>query len=42
MKRTLYPNLGMVRRDVDMLSSLKLSVDTRADLLQLEAMNVDI
>ena len=42
MKRTLYPNLGIVRRDVDALSSLKLSVDTRADLLQLEAMDVDI
>ena len=42
MKRTLYPNLGIVRRDVDALSSLKLSVDTRADLLQLEAIDVDI
>ena len=42
MKRTLYPDLGLVRRDVDAVSSLKLSVDTRADLLALERLHVDI
>ena len=39
MKRTLYPDLGMVRRKVDHLSSLKLSVDTRSDLLALERLD---
>jgi len=42
MKRTLYPDLGIVRRKVDHLSSLKLSVDTRSDLLALETLDVDI
>ena len=39
MKRTLYPDLGMVRREFDELSALKLSVDTRSDLLALETLD---
>lgn len=42
MKRTVYPDLGIVRRKVDDLSRLKLSVDTRADLSNLEALHVNI
>ena len=42
MKRTVYPDVGIVRRKIDALSSLKLSVDTRSDLSELESINVDI
>lgn len=42
MKRTLYPNVGLVRREQDKVSPLKLSVDTRADLLALENLHVEL
>ena len=42
MKRTLYPDLGLVCREHDKISPLKLSVDTRADLLALENMHVEL
>lgn len=42
MKRTVHPDVGIVRRKIDALSSLKLSVDTRSDLSELESINVDI
>jgi len=41
MKRTVYPDVGIVRRKIDALSSLKMSVDTPSDLFALEALNVD-
>ena len=41
MKRTLHPDVGIVRRKIDALSSLKISVDTLDDLLALEAINAD-
>ena len=42
MKRTLYPDLGLVRREQDKVTPLKLSVDTRADLLALENLHVEL
>jgi len=41
MKRTVYPDVGIVRRKIDALSSLKMSIDTPSDLFALEALNVD-